>query len=153
MRAKRRDRLAVLGGGVRLCRARAIAGQWRRAASLGRRTTTGTPFSTTSPRNKPSSATVGRSRSSVSGHLSALRHLFVQALESCQAAGMVRLGRVALDATKVRANASRRKEMSYARMTDWQKMLAAEVSALLAEAGRIDTDEDAQYGVHNSRRS
>lgn len=45
-------------------------------------------------------------------HLSALGHLFVQALALCQAAGMVRLGRVALDGTKLRANASRRKAMS-----------------------------------------
>ena len=83
-------------------------------------------------------------------HLSSLGNLFVQALELCQAAGMTRLGRVALDGTKVRANASRRKAMSYARMTDKQKVLAAEVSALLLEAERIDKDEDAQYGVNNS---
>lgn len=83
-------------------------------------------------------------------HLSALGHLFVQALELCQAAGMVRLGRVALDGTKVRANASRRKAMSYARMTDKQKTLAAEVSALLLEAERVDTDEDARFGKDTS---
>jgi len=83
-------------------------------------------------------------------HLSALGHLFVQALELCQAAGMVKLGRVALDGTKVRANASKRKAMSYARMTEKQKILAAEVSALLAEAERIDKAEDAQYGPNNS---
>ena len=83
-------------------------------------------------------------------HLSALGHLFVQALELCQAAGMVRLGRVALDGTKVRANASRRKAMSYARMTDKQKALAAEVSALLLEAERVDNDEDACFGKDTS---
>ena len=83
-------------------------------------------------------------------HLSALGHLFVQALELCQAAGMVKLGGVALDGTKVRANASKRKAMSYARMTEKQKILAAEVSALLAEAERIDKAEDAQYGPNNS---
>lgn len=79
-------------------------------------------------------------------HLSALGHLFVQALALCQAAGMVSLGRVALDGTKVRANASKRKAMSYARMTEKEKILAAEVSALLAEAERIDKAEDAQFG-------
>jgi transposase len=79
-------------------------------------------------------------------HLSALGHLFVQALALCQAAGMVSLGRVALDGTKVRANASKRKAMSYARMTEKEKILAGEVSALLAEAQRIDTAEDAQFG-------
>jgi len=79
-------------------------------------------------------------------HLSALGHLFVQALALCQAAGMVSLGRVALDGTKVRANASKRKAMSYARMTEKEKVLAAEVSALLAEAERIDKAEDARFG-------
>ena len=79
-------------------------------------------------------------------HLSALGHLFVQALALCQAAGMVSLGRVALDGTKVRANASKRKAMSYARMTEKEKILAAEVSALLAEAERIDKAEDKQFG-------
>lgn len=79
-------------------------------------------------------------------HLSALGHLFVQALALCQAAGMVSLGRVALDGTKLRANASRRKAMSYARMTEKEKALAAEVSGMLADAERIDTAEDARYG-------
>lgn len=79
-------------------------------------------------------------------HLSALGHLFVQALALCQAAGMARLGRVALDGTKVRANASKRKAMSYARMSDKEKVLADEVSALLLEAERIDKDEDKKFG-------
>ncbi|MDQ1245672.1 MAG: hypothetical protein QG597_39 [Actinomycetota bacterium] len=79
-------------------------------------------------------------------HLSALGHLFVQALALCQAAGMVSLGQVALDGTKVRATASKRKAMSYARMTEKEKILAGEVSALLAEAERIDKAEDAQFG-------
>lgn len=69
-------------------------------------------------------------------HLSALGHLFVQALESCQAAGMVKFGRAAVDGTKVRANASHRNAMSFARMTDRQKVLAAEVSALFLEDER-----------------
>jgi len=79
-------------------------------------------------------------------HLSALGRLFVQALALCQAAGMVSLGQVALDGTKVRANASKRKAMSYVRMTEKEKILAAEVSALLAEAQRIDTAEDKAFG-------
>jgi hypothetical protein len=72
--------------------------------------------------------------------------LFVQALALCQAAGMVRLGRVALDGTKLRANASRRKAMSYARMSEKEKILAQEVSDLLAEAEAIDAAEDAEHG-------
>jgi transposase len=83
-------------------------------------------------------------------HLSALGHLFVQALALCQAAGMVRLGRVALDGTKVRANASKRKAMSYARMSEKEKVLADEVSALLAEAGRIDKAETAATSCPSS---
>lgn len=79
-------------------------------------------------------------------HLSALGHLFFQALALCQAAGMVKLGRVALDGTKLRANASRRKAMSYTRMSEKEKVLAGEVSALLAEAERIDKAEDVEYG-------
>jgi transposase len=79
-------------------------------------------------------------------HLSALGHLFVQALALCQAAGMVKLGRVALDGTKLRANASKRKAMSYARLTDKEKVLADEVSALLAEAEQLDAAEDERFG-------
>jgi hypothetical protein len=63
-------------------------------------------------------------------------------LEACAGA----LGRVALDGTKLRANASRRKAMSYARMSEKEKILAAEVSELLAEAEAIDKAEDAKYG-------
>lgn len=79
-------------------------------------------------------------------HLSALAHVFLDALTLCQAAGMVKLGRVALDGTKLRANASRRKAMSYARMTEKEKILAQEISDLLADADRIDREEDAKYG-------
>lgn len=79
-------------------------------------------------------------------HLSALAQLFLQALKLCQAAGMVSLGRVALDGTKVRANASKRKAMSYARLTEKEKILAEEVSALMAEAQRVDEAEDAKFG-------
>lgn len=79
-------------------------------------------------------------------HLAALGNLFLQALALCQAAGMVSLGQVALDGTKVRANASKRKAMSYARLTDKEKILAQEVTDLLAEAEQTDRLEDARYG-------
>ena len=62
---------------------------------------------------------------------------------------MVRLGRVALDGTKVRANASKRKAMSYARMSEKERVLAGEVSALLVQAERIDQADDARYGKTN----
>ena len=79
-------------------------------------------------------------------HLASLGNVFLQALELCRAAGMVSLGQVALDGTKVRANASRRKAMSYARLTEKQKVLADEVSALLADADAIDEAEDTRFG-------
>ncbi|TFC40401.1 transposase [Cryobacterium sp. TMT2-14] len=79
-------------------------------------------------------------------HLSGLDNVFLHSLELCRAAGMVSLGQVALDGTKVRANASRRKAMSYALVTEKQKVLADDVSALLADADAIDGAEDARFG-------
>ena len=79
-------------------------------------------------------------------HLAALANVFLQALQLCQAAGMVSLGKVALDGTKVRANASRHKAMSYARLTGKQKVLAEEISALMEEAKTVDANEDARFG-------
>src|SRR5207245_1503383 len=79
-------------------------------------------------------------------HLAALAQLFVQVLRLCQQAGLVKLGHVALDGTKVKANASKHKAMSYARMGEAEKKLEAEVKALLAEAARVDAEEDGKYG-------
>ena len=79
-------------------------------------------------------------------HLSALAGLFVQVLRLCRAAGLVKLGHVALDGTKVKANASKHKAMSYGRMEEAEAKLQAEVDALLAEAARVDAAEDAQWG-------
>lgn len=81
-----------------------------------------------------------------------LGHLFLQALALCQAAGMVRLGRVALDGTKLRTNASRRKAMSYARMSEKEKVLAQEVSDLLAEAEAIDKSRGREVRQEPTRR-
>ena len=80
-------------------------------------------------------------------HLEALAGLFLQALRLCQKAGMVRLGRVALDGTKLRANASRHKAMSYKRMVEREKQLEVEIDAMLAEAERQDAAEDEQFGL------
>ncbi|MHB1988226.1 MAG: IS1182 family transposase [Acidimicrobiales bacterium] len=79
-------------------------------------------------------------------HLEALRALFTEGLNLCKAAGMVRLGRVALDGTKRRANASRRKAMSYKRMGETEQRLAQEVNDLLAAAEKVDREEDAAFG-------
>ena len=78
--------------------------------------------------------------------LEALGELFLQVLELCQQAGLVKLGHVALDGTKVRANASRNKAMSYGRMKDKEGQLSAEVAELLRRAEEVDDDEDRRYG-------
>ena len=72
--------------------------------------------------------------------------LFLQVLALCQQAGLVKLGHVALDGTKVRANASRNKAMSYGRMKEKEAQLKAEVAELLRKAGEVDDDEDHRYG-------
>src|ERR1700722_4991088 len=79
-------------------------------------------------------------------HLKALGGLFLQVLKLCETAGLVKLGHVALDGTKIKANASKHKAMSYERMEKAEKELAAEVQALLAEAARVDAEEDGKYG-------
>ena len=82
-------------------------------------------------------------------HLAALSGLFVQALRLCQKAGLVSLGHVALDGTKVRANASKHKAMSYDRMEKSAVELEAEVKRLMEEAETTDQAEDAQLGKGN----
>ena len=79
-------------------------------------------------------------------HLTALSKLFVQVLQLCERAGLVKLGHVALDGTKVQANASKHKAMSYERMTATEQRLEAEVTALLTQAAARDASEDQQYG-------
>ena len=79
-------------------------------------------------------------------HLAALSDLFVQVLKLCQAAGLVQLGHVALDGTKIAANASRHKAMSYGRMKKAEAELKAEVDAWLAAAEAADAEEDARFG-------
>lgn len=79
-------------------------------------------------------------------HLARLAALFTQVLGLCQRAGLVKLGHVALDGTKLRANASKHKAMSYGRMSEAERKLEAEVAALLARAQAVDAAEDAQYG-------
>ena len=79
-------------------------------------------------------------------HLDALSGLFLQVLLLCQQAGLVKLGHVALDGTKMRANASKHKAMSYGRMKDKEAQLSAEVWELLRRAQEADEEEDQRYG-------
>jgi transposase len=79
-------------------------------------------------------------------HLVALDDLFTQVLVLCSEAGLVKLGRVALDGTKLRASASKHKAMSYDRLGPRIEQLEAEVAAILAEAEATDRAEDKEFG-------
>ncbi|MDQ3071596.1 MAG: IS1182 family transposase [Acidobacteriota bacterium] len=80
-------------------------------------------------------------------HLPALGALFVQVLKICQKMGLVKLGHVALDGTKLKANASKHKAMSYERMKEVEPQLAAEVGKWLSQAENEDGDEDSKHGT------
>ena len=79
-------------------------------------------------------------------HLKALGALFLQVLKLCETAGLVKLGHVALDGTKIKANASKHKAMSYQRMKKRESELKAEVARMLAAAEAADAQEDETFG-------
>ena len=79
-------------------------------------------------------------------HLKALGALFLQVLKLCETAGLVKLGHVALDGTKIKANASKHKAMSYERMKKRGAELKAEVARMLAAAEAADSGEDETFG-------
>jgi transposase len=79
-------------------------------------------------------------------HLGELAGLFMQVLKLCERAGLVKLGHVAIDGSKLRANASKHKAMSYQRMCEKEQQLVAEVKRLLKEAEEVDAAEDKRYG-------
>jgi len=79
-------------------------------------------------------------------HLTTLRGFFEQVLHLAREMGAPRVGRVALDGSKIKANASKHKAMSYGRMREKQRQLREEVNDLLAQAEAADAAEDAEYG-------
>ena len=79
-------------------------------------------------------------------HLARLEALFVEVLKLCALAGLARVGTIALDGTKIKANASRHKAMSYDRMKSEEARLKEEIARLLAEAKAADEAEDLQHG-------
>src|SRR6185369_12055774 len=82
-------------------------------------------------------------------HLEEIGRLFVQVVEMCQRAGLVKLGHVAIDGTKIKANASKRKSLTYKELTKGEKESEAKIKELLGEAQRIDDEEDKLYGKGN----
>jgi transposase len=83
-------------------------------------------------------------------HLKALQGLFDQLLQIALQTGTMKLGTVALDGSKVKANASKHQAMSYRRMQEDEKRLKEEVKKLLQQAERVDAEEDARYGRDRS---
>jgi transposase len=93
--------------------------------------------------NRPDFRTISEFRRR---HLDALAGLFVQVLALCRKAGLARLNHVAVDGTKIKANASKHKAMSYARMVEAEAELARDVAEWLARAQAEDAADDAQHG-------
>jgi transposase len=79
-------------------------------------------------------------------HGGALENLFDQVLRVCREAGLVKLGRVAVDGTKIKANASKHKAMSYGRMKEKETAIRRQVRELLARADQVDREEDRLHG-------
>ncbi len=102
------------------------------------------PFRVIAGNAQPYFTTVNEFRAT---HRAALARLFGQVLRECQSAGLVKLGHVAIDGTKMKANASKHKAMSYDRMQTDEARIAAEVEALLSRAEAVDAEEDRLYGV------
>lgn len=97
--------------------------------------------------NQPDFRTINRFRKQ---HGVALSELFAQVVRLCAGAGLVKLGRVAVDGTKIKANASKHKAMSYGRMKEKEKQLRREVKGWLRRADQIDAEEDRRYGKDKS---
>lgn len=101
------------------------------------------PFKVLAAGNEPDFRTISDFRKN---HLEALEGLFEQVLEMALESGAMKLGRGSLDGTKLKANASKHKAMSYGRMQEKQQQLKQEVQQLLAQAEAADAEEDERYG-------
>ena len=80
-------------------------------------------------------------------HKAAFQGLFLDVLRLCQKAGLVKLGHLAIDGTKLQGNASKHKAMSHQRMVELEARLSEEIEAILTQAEQADAEEDARLGV------
>jgi transposase len=103
----------------------------------------GIAFRALAANNSPDFRTISDFRKD---HLKALSGLFLQVLKLCQKAGLVKLGHISLDGTKIKANASKHKAMSYKRMKEEEARLEAEIKGMLQKAVAVDDEEDRRYG-------
>ena len=115
----------------------------RSSRKIAQRLLEDVPFRVLAAGNQPDFRTISGFRKI---HLEALEQLFEQVLRLALEAGAMKLGRVALDGTKMKANASKHKAMSWGRMKQAEKQIAAEVKQMLADAEKTDAAEDALYG-------
>ena len=97
--------------------------------------------------NFPSHRTIADFRKQ---HLAAFQEVFVQVVRIAKELGLVKLGTVAIDGTKVKASASKHKAMSYGRMQQEDQRLRAEIEALTTRASQVDAEEDTVHGTENS---
>jgi transposase len=111
---------------------------------IQRRLTEDVAFRVLAAGNAPDFRTIADFRKT---HLTALNGFFEQVLRLARELGAPRVGRVALDGSKIKANASKHKAMSYGRMRDKEKQLRDEVTHLLTQAEATDAAEDAAYGA------
>jgi transposase len=111
---------------------------------IQRRLTEDVAFRVLAAGNAPDFRTIADFRKT---HLTALQGFFEQVLRLAQELGTPRVGRVAIDGSKIKANASKHKAMSYDRMGDKQRQLREEVKHLLAQAEAADAADDAEYGA------
>jgi transposase len=101
------------------------------------------PFKVLAAGNEPDFRTISDFRKI---HLESLKNMFEQVLAMALECGSIKLGKVSLDGTKLKANASKHKAMSYGRMIEKQQQLKQEVKKLLEQAEAIDEAEDREYG-------
>ncbi|WP_263841487.1 IS1182 family transposase [Salinibacter sp.] len=104
------------------------------------------PFRVLTAGNHPDHSRISEFRRK---HLDELEDLFLQVFQICQRMGLVELGNVALDGTKVQASASKHKAMSYERMLEEEERLKEEIQEMLAEAEATDSEEDERFGRKN----
>ena len=81
-------------------------------------------------------------------HIAEFQELFVQVVQIAAASGLVKMGTLAIDGTKIKANSSKHKAMSYGRMKEEEERLVGEIDALVKAAGDVDKLEDAEFGAN-----
>jgi len=113
------------------------------ARKIQQRLTEDVPFRVLAAGNAPDFRTIADFRKI---HLDVLKGLFEQVLKMALELGAMKLGRVALDGSKVKANASKHKAMSYERMEEQEKAIRQQVKEILAQAEAVDAEEDERYG-------